>query len=138
MNPLLIYKWTVYIEKHTKSNMGTYLILIIPILLLSMFVQWRFRNKFSKYAEMQLNSGLSGKEVAEKMLQDNGIFNVSVLSLEGQLTRLTLRANQPSRKPNTLRSTPAPNPRGSRTLNFGLCHQGRKCWVRSVETARCF
>ncbi len=66
--------------------MGTYLILIIPILLLSMFVQWRFRNKFSKYAEMQLSSGLSGKEVAEKMLRDNGIYNVEVLSLEGQLT----------------------------------------------------
>lgn len=66
--------------------MGTYLILILPILLLSMFVQWRFRNKFSKYAEMQLNSGLSGKEVAEKMLRDNGIYNVKVLSLEGQLT----------------------------------------------------
>lgn len=66
--------------------MGTYLILITPILLLSMFVQWRFRNKFSKYAEMQLHSGLSGKEVAEKMLQDNGIYNVTVLSLEGQLT----------------------------------------------------
>lgn len=66
--------------------MGTYLILIIPILLLSMFVQWRFRNKFSKYAEMQLNSGFSGKEVAEKMLQDNGIYNVKVMSMEGQLT----------------------------------------------------
>ena len=51
-----------------------------------MFVQWRFRNKFSKYAEMQLGSSLSGKEVAEKMLQDNGIYNVNVLSLEGQLT----------------------------------------------------
>jgi Zn-dependent membrane protease YugP len=72
-------------EKHTK-RMGTYLILIIPVLLLSMFVQWRFRDKFSKYAEMQLNSGLSGKEVAEKMLQDNGIYNVNVLSLDGQLT----------------------------------------------------
>ncbi len=66
--------------------MGTYLILIIPVLLLSMFVQWRFRNKFSKYAEMQLNSGFSGKEVAEKMLQDNGIYNVKVVSMEGQLT----------------------------------------------------
>ena len=66
--------------------METYLILIIPVLLLSMFVQWRFRNKFSKYAEMQLGSSLSGKEVAEKMLQDNGIYNVNVLSLEGQLT----------------------------------------------------
>jgi Zn-dependent membrane protease YugP len=66
--------------------MGTYLILIIPVLLLSMFVQWRFRNKFAKYAEMQLNSALSGKEVAEKMLHDNGIYDVNVLSLEGQLT----------------------------------------------------
>lgn len=73
-------------EKHTYSDMGTYLILIIPVLLLSMFVQWRFRIKFSKYAEMQLNSGLSGKEVAEKMLADNGIYNVKVMSLEGQLT----------------------------------------------------
>lgn len=73
-------------SKNIRSNMETYLILIIPVLLLSMFVQWRFRNKFSKYAEMQLSSGLSGKEVAEKMLQDNGIYNVNVLSLEGQLT----------------------------------------------------
>jgi Zn-dependent membrane protease YugP len=66
--------------------MGTYFILIIPLLLLSMFVQWRFRNKFSKYAEMQLKSGMSGKEVAEKMLHDNGIYNVKVMSTEGQLS----------------------------------------------------
>ncbi|WP_316827576.1 zinc metallopeptidase [Pedobacter miscanthi] len=66
--------------------MGVYLILIIPVLLLSMFVQWRFRNKFSMYAEMQLSSGLSGKEVAERMLHDNGIYDVKVMSTEGQLT----------------------------------------------------
>lgn len=66
--------------------MGIYLIIIIPVLLLSMFVQWRFRNKFSKYAEMQLSSGLSGKEVAERMLHDNGIYDVKVMSTEGQLT----------------------------------------------------
>jgi Zn-dependent membrane protease YugP len=72
--------------KNILSDMGTYLILFIPVLLLSMFVQWRFRNKFSKYAEMQLNSGLSGREVAEKMLHDSGIYNVNVLSLDGQLT----------------------------------------------------
>lgn len=65
--------------------MGVF-ILIIPILILSMFVQWRFRNKFSKYAEMQLSSGLSGREVAERMLQDNGIYDVKVMSTEGQLT----------------------------------------------------
>ncbi|KLT64623.1 zinc metallopeptidase [Pedobacter sp. BMA] len=66
--------------------MGVYLILIVPVLLLSMFVQWRFRNKFSKYAEMQISSGLSGKEVAERMLRDNGIYDVKVMSTEGQLT----------------------------------------------------
>ncbi|MBB4109528.1 MULTISPECIES: zinc metallopeptidase [Pedobacter] len=66
--------------------MGVYLILIVPVLLLSMFVQWRFRNKFSMYAEMQLSSGLSGKEVAERMLHDNGIYDVRVMSTEGQLT----------------------------------------------------
>jgi len=73
-------------EKHTQKKMGVYLILIVPVLLLSMFVQWRFRHKFSKYAEMQLSSGLSGKEVAERMLHDNGIFDVKVMSTEGQLT----------------------------------------------------
>jgi len=66
--------------------MGIYLILLIPVLLLSMFVQWRFRSKFSKYAEVQLNSGFSGKEVAEKMLNDYGIFDVKVMSTEGQLS----------------------------------------------------
>jgi hypothetical protein len=66
--------------------MGTYLILIIPILLLSMFVQWKFRTKFSKYSELQLSSGLSGKEVAEQMLHDHNIYDVKILSLEGQLT----------------------------------------------------
>jgi Zn-dependent membrane protease YugP len=66
--------------------MGIYLVLLIPVLLLSMFVQWRFRSKFSKYAEVQLNSGFSGKEVAEKMLNDYGIFDVKVMSTEGQLS----------------------------------------------------
>jgi len=66
--------------------MGIYITLIIPVLILSMFVQWRFRNRFSKYAEMQLNSGFSGKEVAEKMLSDNGIFDVKVMSTDGQLS----------------------------------------------------
>lgn len=66
--------------------MEAYLILIIPMLLISMFVQWKFRNKFAKYAEIQLSSGISGKEVAETMLRDNGVYDVSVISVEGQLT----------------------------------------------------
>lgn len=66
--------------------MGTYLFLIIPILLISMYVQWKFRTKFSKYTEMRLSSGFSGKEVAEKMLHDYGIYDVRVMSADGQLT----------------------------------------------------
>lgn len=66
--------------------MGTYIFLIIPILLISMYVQWKFRSKFSKYTEMRLSSGFSGKEVAEKMLHDYGIYDVRVMNADGQLT----------------------------------------------------
>jgi Zn-dependent membrane protease YugP len=66
--------------------MESYFIFIIPVLVISMIVQWRFRAKFARYAEMQLSSGYSGKEVAQKMLYDHGIFNVRVMSTEGQLS----------------------------------------------------
>lgn len=63
-----------------------YLIAIIIMLVISMVVQWSFRKRFSRYAEIQLSSGLSGKEVAEKMLSDYGIFDVNIMSTEGQLS----------------------------------------------------
>ena len=66
--------------------MLTYIIFIIPVLMISMIVQWRFRSKLSSYSEMQLGSGLSGKEVAQKMLQDHGIYDVQVMSTDGQLS----------------------------------------------------
>ncbi len=66
--------------------MESYFIFIIPVLVISMIVQWRFRAKFARYAEMQLSSGYSGKEVAEKMLYDHDIFDVRVMSTEGQLS----------------------------------------------------
>lgn len=69
-----------------KDKMSTYIIFFVAILLISMFVQWRFKNKFAKYAEIQLVSGLSGKEVAELMLHDHGLFDVKIISAEGQLT----------------------------------------------------
>ena len=59
---------------------------MIAIALISFIVQWRFKSKFKKYAEVGLLSGLSGKDVAEKMLRDNGIYDVQVISVEGQLT----------------------------------------------------
>lgn len=61
-------------------------VLMIGIAIVSFIVQWRFKSKFKKYSEMALLSGLSGQEVAERMLRDNGITDVQVISVEGQLT----------------------------------------------------
>jgi Zn-dependent membrane protease YugP len=62
------------------------LLLMIVIALVSFIVQWRFKSKFKQYSEIPLSSGLSGKDVAERMLKDNGIYDVRVISVEGQLT----------------------------------------------------
>lgn len=64
---------------------GSFL-LIIVIGLAGMWVQSRLKNKFKKYSHLHLQNGLSGKEIAEKMLADNHIFDVKVISVKGQLT----------------------------------------------------
>ncbi|TJZ61238.1 zinc metallopeptidase [Sphingobacterium olei] len=61
-------------------------VLLIGIGIISMIVQSRFKNKFKKYSEMPLTSGMSGADIAKKMLNDNGIYDVNVISVEGQLT----------------------------------------------------
>lgn len=57
---------------------------------LSMLVSWlvsaRLKAKFEHYSQVHLRNGMSGKEVAEKMLRDNGINDVQVISVPGQLT----------------------------------------------------
>ncbi len=62
------------------------LIIMIVIAVISFAVQWRFKSKFKQYSEMPLASGMSGKDIAEKMLRDNGISNVQIISAEGQLS----------------------------------------------------
>jgi len=61
-------------------------LLMIVIAIVSFIVQWRFKSKFKEYSEIALLSGLSGQEVAEKMLHDHGIYDVQVTSVEGQLS----------------------------------------------------
>ena len=56
------------------------------IMLASMFVQNRLKSKFAHYSNVHLRNGMSGKEIAEKMLVDHGIHDVRVISVEGQLT----------------------------------------------------
>jgi Predicted Zn-dependent protease len=63
-----------------------YWILFIGIALASWIVQARLQSKFKKYSRVRLPAGLTGKEVAEKMLRDSGIFDVKVTSTNGHLT----------------------------------------------------
>ena len=51
-----------------------------------MIVQFRLKSKFAAYSKIATSSGLSGKEVAEKMLHDNGIYDVNVVSVPGFLS----------------------------------------------------
>jgi len=65
--------------------MGIYALGIV-FFLISLAVSSTLKNKFRKYSQVPLSSGLSGREVAEKMLADNGIYDVRVVSVEGKLT----------------------------------------------------
>jgi Zn-dependent membrane protease YugP len=61
-------------------------ILMILVLIISMIVSGTLRSKFEKYSKLLLSSGLTGKEVAEKMLRENGIYDVKVVSVSGYLS----------------------------------------------------
>ena len=62
------------------------MILMGGIMLTSWLVSSRLKNKFEKYSKLQLNNGMSGAEIAEKMLADHGITDVTVISTPGRLT----------------------------------------------------
>lgn len=62
------------------------IILFIAFMLVGWAVQAKLKSKFKKYAAMPLSTGMSGKEVAEKMLADHGITRVRVISTPGKLT----------------------------------------------------
>jgi uncharacterized protein len=70
--------------------MGTPNILIwaifIGFMILSWIISLTLKSKFKKYSKIPLENGMSGKEVAEKMLRDNGIYDVKIESVPGQLT----------------------------------------------------
>lgn len=56
------------------------------IFIVSMYVSNKLKSKFKEYSQVHLRNGLSGKEIAEKMLRDNGINDVKVISTPGMLT----------------------------------------------------
>ena len=64
----------------------SYLILAGAIMLISWLVSSRLKSKFEHYSKLQLQNGMSGQEIAEKMLADHGIRDVRVISTPGSLT----------------------------------------------------
>lgn len=52
----------------------------------SMLVSWQLKSRFEKYSKTPLSNGMSGAEIAQRMLRDNGIADVRVVSVPGQLT----------------------------------------------------
>lgn len=66
--------------------MSGYYIIIGLSMLFSWIVSSRLKSKFDYYSKVHLRNGLSGKEIAEKMLRENGINDVQVVSVPGELT----------------------------------------------------
>ena len=63
-----------------------YALIVIPIFVLSAFIQHQLKSKFKKFSKLNLSADLSGKEIAERMLSDHGIYDVKVMSVKGQLS----------------------------------------------------
>jgi Zn-dependent membrane protease YugP len=61
-------------------------ILMGAIALIGGYVQNQLKRKFANYSKLSLQNGMSGKEIAEKMLEDNHIYDVKVISVKGMLT----------------------------------------------------
>jgi Zn-dependent membrane protease YugP len=61
-------------------------IIFIGFMILSWIISWTLKSKFKKYSKIPLENGMSGKDVAEKMLRDSSIYDVKVECVNGQLT----------------------------------------------------
>ncbi|MBR0176092.1 MAG: zinc metallopeptidase [Bacteroidales bacterium] len=66
--------------------MNTNWILIIVIGIVGMLVQWKLKSVFAKYSKVLAPGGMTGAQIAQKMLADNGIYDVQVTCVKGQLT----------------------------------------------------
>jgi Zn-dependent membrane protease YugP len=67
------------------SSSPIYFIVILAMIV-SWLIQWRLKSKFQQYSQIGLQSGLSGRQIAELMLADHGITDVRVISTAGSLT----------------------------------------------------
>ena len=59
-------------------------VIFIVFMLLSWLVSMTLKTKFKKYSKIAVDNGMSGREIAERMLLDNGIYDVKIQSVEGK------------------------------------------------------
>ena len=64
----------------------SYWLIFIIVMIFSMIIQATLQNKFNKYSKVPLRNGMTGAQVAMKMLNDNGIYDVKVIPTRGMLT----------------------------------------------------
>ena len=64
----------------------SYWILFIGVAVVSWLVSWNLKRKFKEYSKIPLGNRMTGRDVAEQMLHDNGIYDVKVISTPGSLT----------------------------------------------------
>jgi len=69
-----------------QTGIGIQWIIFIGVAIISWLVQWNLRRKFEKYSEIRNSTGRTGAEIALKMLHDNGLYDVQVTHVNGQLT----------------------------------------------------
>lgn len=69
-----------------KNRMNSILVVSLIFVGISFLVSMRLKSKFSHYSHLPITNGMSGKDIAEQMLRDNGIYDVKVISVDGYLT----------------------------------------------------
>jgi len=83
----VLYFSIIFAAQTSKSEiMNVNWILIIVIGVVGMLVQWKLKSVFAKFSKVLSPGGLTGAQIAQKMLNDNGIYDVQVTCIKGQLT----------------------------------------------------
>lgn len=67
-------------------SFGPAMIIGVVFMLIGLLVSWRLRNRFNAYSKIPSQSGLTGQEIAERMLRDHQIYDVQVICVDGELT----------------------------------------------------
>ena len=64
----------------------TYFLLVLPAILISLIAQWKVKSPYARYSEYRTQSGMTGAEIARRILDENGLQYVGIESISGELT----------------------------------------------------